>query len=137
VVAMLGARCPRCRKGRMFVYRAYSAKFQVMHPDCPHCGLHYEIETGFFWGAMYVTYAFTVALFIASFVAMQVLAPKANVMYTVALMLGLILGLLPLMARKSRAIFLYLFGGVRFRPELFAASDIEAKALSGNVATVV
>jgi hypothetical protein len=118
------------------VHRAYSPKFQVMHPDCPHCGLHYEIETGFFWGSMYITYAFTVGLFIACFVALQVLAPTASKWYTVLLMVSLILGLLPLMARDSRVIFLYLFGGVRFRPELFTAEPNEAKALAGNLTAV-
>ncbi|MEY4912742.1 MAG: hypothetical protein RL025_569, partial [Bacteroidota bacterium] len=33
-----------------------------MHQDCPHCGFHFEIEPGFFWGAMYISYAFSVAV---------------------------------------------------------------------------
>ncbi|MBU6274968.1 MAG: DUF983 domain-containing protein, partial [Bacteroidetes bacterium] len=33
-----------------------------MHDDCPHCGFHFEIEPGFFWGAMYISYAFSVAV---------------------------------------------------------------------------
>jgi len=33
----------------------------VMHEDCPHCGYHFEKEPGFFVGAMYVSYALTLA----------------------------------------------------------------------------
>jgi uncharacterized protein (DUF983 family) len=110
----LGARCPRCRSGKMFVHPPYHVHFQKMHPDCPVCGLHFEIETGFFWGAMYVNYGFTVAIFIGSYVALQVLAPKAHVWYTIGLMLSLIIGLYPLLTRYSRVLMLYLFGGVRF-----------------------
>ena len=32
-----------------------------MHEDCPHCGHHFEKEPGFFLGAMYVSYALTIA----------------------------------------------------------------------------
>ena len=32
-----------------------------MHEDCPHCGYHFEKEPGFFVGAMYVSYALTLA----------------------------------------------------------------------------
>ncbi len=101
----------------MFTHPAYSSKFIRMHADCPHCGLHYEVEPGFFWGAMYVNYAFTVAIFISSFVAMKVLAPAAPVYYTIALMLGLIGGLFPLLNRYARVLMLHWFGGVRFEPD--------------------
>ena len=32
-----------------------------MHEDCAHCGHHFEKEPGFFLGAMYVSYALTIA----------------------------------------------------------------------------
>lgn len=113
----------------MYTDGPYSAKFQRMYEDCPHCGLHYEVETGFFWGAMYINYAFTVATFISSFVAMQVLAPEAPTYYTIVLMLALLLVLLPVYVRFSRILMLYLFGGVKFDPELHKAKADEAKAL--------
>ena len=36
-----------------------------MHADCSVCGLDYEPEPNFYYGAMYVSYAYTVALFVA------------------------------------------------------------------------
>ena len=48
--AILRLRCPRCLKGKAFrsVWR--------MHQVCPNCGLNFEREPGFFYGAMYFSY---------------------------------------------------------------------------------
>ena len=44
-----------------------------MKDACPVCGQPTEIETGFYYGTGYVSYALTVALSVASFVAWWVL----------------------------------------------------------------
>jgi len=36
-----------------------------MHERCAECGLRYEREQGYFVGAIYVNYAFTIALVVA------------------------------------------------------------------------
>ena len=43
-----------------------------MHKNCPECGQPTEIEVGFYYGTGYVSYALTVALSVASFVAWYV-----------------------------------------------------------------
>lgn len=35
-----------------------------MHENCPTCKVKFESEPGFFWGAMYFSYAYSVASFI-------------------------------------------------------------------------
>lgn len=35
-----------------------------MHENCPSCKVKFESEPGFFWGAMYFSYAYSVASFI-------------------------------------------------------------------------
>jgi len=52
----LRLRCPRCGRSRL-----YSGLFR-MREACPACGLRYERESGYFIGAIYVNYAFTVAV---------------------------------------------------------------------------
>lgn len=52
LVAIVRQRCPRCRKGKVF--RGLFA----MHETCPVCGLLYQREYGYFYGAMYASYAF-------------------------------------------------------------------------------
>ena len=45
----------------MFVGSTYSWKGNAMHNQCPHCDLTFEIEPGYFYAAMYVSYALNVA----------------------------------------------------------------------------
>jgi uncharacterized protein (DUF983 family) len=70
-ISALFNRCPRCHKGKVFEdNNAYRLKNSFrMKPDCSECGLHYEREPGFFYGAMYVSYGLMVGLFIAWFFA--------------------------------------------------------------------
>ncbi|MGV3598012.1 MAG: DUF983 domain-containing protein [Bacteroidota bacterium] len=44
-----------------------------MNESCTHCGYVFEKEAGFFWGAMFVSYAFTVAEIIATIVTWSLL----------------------------------------------------------------
>lgn len=73
--AMFGCRCPRCRQSHLFEDRnPYHLKNTMkMHKQCPTCGQPTEIEVGFYTGAAYVSYALTVALAVAVFVAWYVL----------------------------------------------------------------
>jgi hypothetical protein len=36
-----------------------------MNPRCPNCNLDYEVEPGFFYGALYISYIFSVGIFAA------------------------------------------------------------------------
>jgi uncharacterized protein (DUF983 family) len=59
--AFLKALCPRCRRGHIFLGRMYGLKPQKMHERCPHCSMKFEVEPGYFYAAMYVSYALNVA----------------------------------------------------------------------------
>lgn len=114
--AIIEGKCPRCRKGDMFQYGPFNyPKFTKTNADCAYCGLHYEIEPGFFYGgAMYVSYAFSVALFITVFVALNVLFDKPPLhWYLIVIVVSNVL-LAPLMFRYSRVLFLHVFGGIKY-----------------------
>src|SRR3546814_6682898 len=64
--AALQAKFPRCREGNMFTGKTYALKAQKMNETCPHCGLRYEREPGYFYVAMFVSYAFAMAQMIAA-----------------------------------------------------------------------
>lgn len=70
-------RCPRCRKGKLFVsdkaYALKGSKYIKMHTNCPECDQPTEIEVGFYYGTSYVSYALGVAFSVAVFVAWWVL----------------------------------------------------------------
>ena len=61
--AIIQSKCPRCREGDMCSSSAFSlTKFADMPTHCPKCNLRYAREPSFFDGAMYISYAFSVAI---------------------------------------------------------------------------
>ena len=58
-------RCPRCGEAPLF-----SGLF-AMHERCSACGLLFEREQGYFVGAIYVNYAFTVGITIVGFLLLD------------------------------------------------------------------
>lgn len=62
-------KCPRCHEGDLFETSTFSfQKSFEMHDKCPHCGLDYMPEPGFYYGAMFISYIFT-GFFSIGFVA--------------------------------------------------------------------
>jgi len=113
--AALAGKCPQCRKGDMFEYPLIQlSKFAKMHGKCPNCSFRYEVEPGFFVGAMYFSYVVTVALLIAVGLVLYVF--NLSELYTYISSVVLInLLMMPFIFRYSRISFLYLFGGVSYR----------------------
>jgi len=57
--SVVKCKCARCRKGDMFVNKNpyHLSEMAKMYKHCPNCGLRFEPETGFYYGAMYLSYA--------------------------------------------------------------------------------
>ncbi|MBL0343061.1 MAG: DUF983 domain-containing protein [Bacteroidetes bacterium] len=95
IYSIINNKCPRCHTGDFFVFpNAYDlSSFSKMHKECPVCKLTYEPEPGYYFGAMYVSYAINVAVFVAVWVACAVLFEDLNVWYQVlaSVVLGLVL----------------------------------------------
>lgn len=65
LTAFFRGKCPQCRDGNVFTHSVANIKnFRNMHSKCPSCEVTFESEPGFFWGAMYFSYAYSVASFI-------------------------------------------------------------------------
>lgn len=63
-------KCPRCQEGDFFISHPYDLKKAGdLHTNCSHCDLKYSREPGFYYGAMYVSYALGVALFVTLWVS--------------------------------------------------------------------
>lgn len=93
-----------------------------MHANCPNCGLKYEREPGFFIGAMYVNYAFSVAIIVAAGITLNVF-DIYNIYTFLLTVVGAILLLLPFLFRYSRILFLHLFGGVSYKSDKMNQSE--------------
>src|SRR5881409_1771794 len=72
---LLKCKCPRCRQGDMFQDKnPWRLKNTMkMNKECPVCGQPLDIEVGFYFGSSYVSYALSVALCVATFLAWWVL----------------------------------------------------------------
>ncbi|AHM63646.1 hypothetical protein D770_27015 [Flammeovirgaceae bacterium 311] len=74
----------------------------------------FEREPGFFFGAMYISYMFTVAILLGtSFVLYFGFDDPPLLVYLLSVPLVTLL-LLPLSFRFSRVLYLYAFGGVSY-----------------------
>ena len=114
--SILYNKCPRCNKGDFFYSHPYNIKqFGKKHFNCSGCDLKFEREPGFFYGSMFVSYALSVALFIAWWILKIVLLPQMEASAMILVMIVIQIGLAPLILYLSKLIWLNLF--VKFDKE--------------------
>lgn len=102
--------CPRCHKGKVFKKNnPYNLKhISDMHQQCDSCGLIYEREPGFFFGAMYVSYALMAGWLIVWFLADLFLFQLDALVLASGMTVSMIL-ISPLFFHWSRLIWLNFF----------------------------
>ncbi|GAB3921141.1 DUF983 domain-containing protein [Mucilaginibacter myungsuensis] len=103
----LHAKCPKCRTGNMFANGMYSFSGQQMHKECPHCNYRFEVEPGYFYVAMFVSYAMNVALLVTMGVGTYILTHSENPWLYLATLLIPAFAASPISFRYSRVILLY------------------------------
>lgn len=115
--ALLQGKCPHCHTGDIFRYPilGHLGKFNQMNMECPTCGVRLEPEPGFYQGAMYVGYGFTMICIILVSIVLYASNYASEWVYIGAVVSLLIL-FIPLNYRYSRIIYLYMFGGIKFDP---------------------
>ena len=87
----------------------------MMNTDCPSCGASFEPEPGFYFGAMCVSYALNVVLFISVGLILYFLFEPSDVIYVSVIGVAALL-FTPFFFRVSRVLFLYWFGGYHYDP---------------------
>jgi hypothetical protein len=108
--SILMVKCPRCREGNMFAAGTlYTSQFAQMHPHCPCCGQVLEPEPGYYYGAMYVSFAFSTGVFLAVLLVLSLLVTEITMTMVLASVLTIVVGLLPLTFRLSRALWIHIF----------------------------
>ncbi len=88
-----------------------------LNKTCPHCGVRLEPEPGFYQGAMYVGYAFTVVLILIVSAVLYLLGNPSEWVY-IGTIIGMSVLVAPLNFRYSRIVYLYSFGGLKYDPGL-------------------
>lgn len=113
--AVIKAKCPKCRKGNLFpVFVMSYRRLSDINQVCPNCQETLVPEPDFYYGAMYISYAFSVALVVTVMVALNVLFERpALSIYLVSVVAANVL-LLPLMLRYSKVLYLYAMGRITY-----------------------
>ena len=103
-------KCPHCHEGDFFQAHPYNlSKAGDIYIKCPVCGEKNSKEPGFYYGAMYVSYALGVALFVAVWVLITLFVPEPSyILYTTAIVVSLIL-LAPILYALSKIIWANMF----------------------------
>lgn len=104
-------KCPRCLSTDLFIDKnPYHLKnITKMHQKCAACGCNFEKETWFFYGAMYASYGLNVVWGVLLFGLYYLFFWQLPLHYFVILLSLSIVGLFPVILRKSRVLWLNLF----------------------------
>lgn len=103
-------KCPKCQEGAFFKYKFSfnPSKITKIHDNCENCNLKYMLEPSFFYGAMYVNYGFSVALFVGVFIISKLIIGLSILQSFIAIIVVSLL-LSPLTLRLSRIIWINMF----------------------------
>lgn len=116
--SILGMKCPRCRKGHLFVRKnPYAFRDSLSMPDfCPTCGQDFKIEPGFYIGALWTSFPIVILIMaVLSILLLVVLGTSLEWFFVVITVL--LLGLQPLIIRLGRSIWIHIFVGFKMQSD--------------------
>lgn len=108
--SILTGSCPRCQKESMYADKNifHLSNLLKMKEKCSYCGLKYQIEPSFFYGAMYVSYGLNVMIMIIIFL-IAFFGFHASVGETFIAIIFALAVLFPFVMRLSRNIYINIF----------------------------
>lgn len=83
-----------------------------MNAACEKCAANFDPEPGFYFGAMFVSYAINVVIFIALWLLLYLFVDPADWVYVLVISIFAVVAT-PLTFRFSRVLWLYWFGGIK------------------------
>jgi uncharacterized protein (DUF983 family) len=108
--SILTGSCPKCQNESMYLDKnmLHLTKILKMNENCSHCGLKYQIEPSFFYGAMYVSYGLNVAIGIAAFIISYVILNTSLKVAFISIIASMVISF-PIVLRLSRNIYINMF----------------------------
>ncbi|SEB52067.1 Uncharacterized conserved protein, DUF983 family [Maribacter dokdonensis] len=110
VLNVVKCKCPNCNEGKVFSGQGnvFLFKMPTMNERCSECNFKFEKETGFFFGAMFVSYALAVAQMIISLVLFWYFVDLSPLrVFTIIALVTILLSTFNF--RLSRSIWIHLF----------------------------
>jgi uncharacterized protein (DUF983 family) len=109
-------KCPHCHQGHFFnSSNPFNLRqFDKMENNCSVCNSSFMPETGFYFGAMFVSYALNVAIMVTLWLGIELLGPDNLPLayYLIGIIVPSVL-LVPLTFRLARLIWINIF--VRYK----------------------
>jgi uncharacterized protein (DUF983 family) len=102
--------CPQCQESHMMVGNPY--RFSTMgevKDKCEVCGLDLKPEPGFYYGAMYVSYGLSVAIFVSIWASCTWFFDNVGVWTQISLIFIALIGLGPYLYTLSKVIWANIF----------------------------
>ncbi len=109
VTSIIKQNCPKCRKGKLFSSSLFNLKsFHKMNDKCDNCGQDFNLEPGFYMGAMYISYAFQVAIVVGTLVGAAVFNPELSFQSHLIIVGTLVLSFFTSIFRLSRSVWIHI-----------------------------
>ena len=110
IIGVLKGKFPNCKQAAIFETKGniFLLRMPVMNKRCKECNFKFEKETGFFFGAMFVSYALAVAEMIVSLVLFWLIF-DLQPLYVFFIIAGMAFLGSTFNFRLSRTIWIYLF----------------------------
>ncbi|RYD80151.1 MAG: DUF983 domain-containing protein [Sphingobacteriales bacterium] len=108
---ILKCKCPRCHEGKLFKYPLTwnINRMMQMHRNCEICDLEFTPEAGYYYGAMYVSYAFITAELITTLAILYALFGALSMAVIMAVVTVVFLLLSPVNFRLGRSGWIAIF----------------------------
>ena len=111
--SVLYNKCPRCHIGRFWAsnnpFKNMFSRSLETCKTCDNCCLFYELETGFWYGSMYVSYAISVAVMVLFWSLTTFFFPIINIFNEILIIVLAILLVSPVNYHISRLIWINFF----------------------------
>lgn len=112
--SIFGWKCPRCGHGDLYK-TSFVEGIYNMHQECPKCKQDFEMEPGFYWGAMYIGYGLSAGYMLAGF-AVCLWLFKFTINQSFLFLIATLIVMVPIIARTARA--MWISGNVSFDKEI-------------------
>ena len=135
--SILSNKCPRCRRGYLFVQQnAYKLKgLMHMNEQCPVCGQTTDMEPGFYYGTSYVSYVLGISISVATFIAWWLVIGFSfhdnRFFWWMGINAFLLICLQPPLMRLSRTIWLYFF--IHYSPRWKDGDIVKAERVNEDL----